>query len=142
MVGSNRNQTIHEICCDITALDRHKPYGGLSTLYTGDMKQLEPVKDSFIFKPPTIHNRSRAAENLWNLFVNYHLTEKIRSAEDEEFSSLCDRVGMNECTKEDFKFLQSRDIPCPLVEDPENFKHGKVFKSLNSFNIIYNFRYK
>ena len=132
---------MHEILCQISSLDRHQPYGGLSTLFAGDLKQLgiffmntqlfniiflAPVKDPFIFKPPTIHGRSRAAENLWGKYINYHLTEKIRSSDDQYFSSLCDRVGMNECTQEDLSFLKNRDIPCPLAEDPENFKNGKV----------------
>ena len=40
MLGSNRNQTIHEICSQLASLDRHKPYGGLSLLFAGDLKQL------------------------------------------------------------------------------------------------------
>ena len=66
-------------------------------VFTGDLKQLgkvnfyrvlfftyfnfiEPVKDAFIFKPSSIHGRLRAAVNIWNLFQNFHLTEKVRSA--------------------------------------------------------------
>ena len=40
MVGTNKNQTMHEILTQITSLDRHQPYGGLSTLFAGDFKQL------------------------------------------------------------------------------------------------------
>ena len=68
----------------------------------------------------------RIAENLWKQFRNYHLTEKVRSAEDKEFSSLCDRVGYNNLTSKDIEYLKSRDIPCPYEDDPENFKLGKV----------------
>ena len=126
MVGSNKNQSIHEVLTSLGHLDRHRPYGGLSVILTGDLKQLEPVKDAFIFKPPRIHGRNRAAENLWGYFENYHLTEKVRSAGDLTFSGLCDRVGYNTMTEKDIQFLASRDIDCPLAADPENFKQGKV----------------
>jgi hypothetical protein len=40
MLGANKNQSIHEILTSIDNLDRHKPYGGLSMIFTGDLKQL------------------------------------------------------------------------------------------------------
>ena len=87
---------------------------------------LEPVKDRFIFKPPNIHGRSRAAENIWSLFQNFHLTQKVRSAGDDHFSRLCDRIGYNTLTSTDIAFIKSRDKHCPDEDDPENFKQGKV----------------
>lgn len=148
MVGANKNQSIHEVLTNLNHLDKHKPYGGLSMVFTGDLKQLgkvnfhmvlflnyfnfiEPVKDAFIFKPSSIHGRSRAAGNIWNLFQNFHLTEKVRSAGDIYFSKLCDRIGFNTITQNDIDFIKSRDIPCLLENDPENFKHGKVCSFLN-----------
>jgi len=142
MVGANKNQSIHELLTNLQHLDKHKPYGGLSMIFGGDLKQLgkpkkkqvpflinsflEPVKDRFIFKPPNIHGRSRAAENIWSLFQNFHLTQKVRSAGDDHFSRLCDRIGYNTLTSTDVDFIKSRNIPCPEEDDPENFKQGKV----------------
>ena len=40
MLGANKNQSIHEVLADLNHLDRHKPYGGLSIIFTGDLKQL------------------------------------------------------------------------------------------------------
>ena len=88
----------------------------------------DPVLDSFLFKPPNIHHRTRAAENLWRQFTNVHLTEKVRSAGDKDFSALCDRVGFNQLTSKDIEYLKSRDIECPLENDPESFKLGKVIE--------------
>ena len=90
------------------------------------MSSSEPVLDRFIFKAPNIHGRIRAAENLWTMFRNINLTEKVRSAGDKEFSNLCDRVGYNELTEKDIQYLKSRDVECPLENDPDNFKLGKV----------------
>ena len=73
MLGANKNQSIHEVLSNLRHLDQHKPYGGLSLVFAGDLKQLgkkkqmvpnfiysfiEPVKDRFIFKPASIHGRS------------------------------------------------------------------------------------
>ena len=57
---------------------------------------------------------------------NFHLTQKVRSAQDEHFSRLCDRIGYNTLTLADFEFIKKRDIPCVDEDDPENFKQGKV----------------
>ena len=50
----------------------------------------------------------------------------MRSAGDEHFSRLCDRIGYNTLTSTDIDFIKSRDIPCSDEDDPENFKQGKV----------------
>ena len=44
MLGANKNQSMHEILTKIQGLNRHKPFGGLSLLYTGDFKQLGKTK--------------------------------------------------------------------------------------------------
>ena len=50
----------------------------------------------------------------------------MRSAQDPEFSNLCDRVGRDKITDEDEKWLKSRIIPCESENSNENFKTGKL----------------
>ena len=40
MVGANKNQSIHELLTNLQHLDKQKPYGGLSMIFAGDLKQL------------------------------------------------------------------------------------------------------
>lgn len=40
MLGANKNQSIHEVLTNLRHLDKHKPYGGLSMVFAGDLKQL------------------------------------------------------------------------------------------------------
>jgi hypothetical protein len=62
----------------------------------------------------------------------------VRSAGDIYFSRLCDRIGYNTLTSSDIEFLKSRDIPCIMEEDPDNFKQGKVWYLVNiSDNLAY-----
>ena len=39
MVGANKNQSIHELLTNLQHLDKQKPYGGLSMIFAGDLKQ-------------------------------------------------------------------------------------------------------
>jgi hypothetical protein len=50
----------------------------------------------------------------------------MRSKEDSEFSSICDRVGRAKITKEDEEFLRSRILQTDIENDNENFKTGKI----------------
>ena len=50
----------------------------------------------------------------------------MRSAQDEYFFALCDRVGRGKMNKEDIEFLNSRVTSCPSEFSNDNFKLGKV----------------
>ena len=43
MLGANKNQSIHEVLTNLHHLDKHRPYGGLSMIFAGDLKQLGKV---------------------------------------------------------------------------------------------------
>ena len=50
----------------------------------------------------------------------------MRSKEDAEFSSVCDRVGRAKITNEEKKFLRSRIQKTNIEDNNENFKTGKI----------------
>ena len=50
----------------------------------------------------------------------------MRSQKDPVFSSLCDRVGTNDITEDDVKYLESRIQPCEEENTNENFKNGSL----------------
>ena len=50
----------------------------------------------------------------------------MRSKEDSEFSSICDRVGRANISKEDEEFLRSRIKRTEIEDNNENFKTGKI----------------
>ena len=55
------------------------------------------------------------------------LKEKMRSAADQKFSEICDRVGKGKITKEDLDFFMSRIQPTETENDNENFKKGLIY---------------
>ena len=85
------------------------------------------VNDRFITEKCTIDNRSVCAPSHWDQNMTiYHLSEKMRCSQDQEFNSICDRVGEGEITQQDEHFFRSRILPTTLEEDNENFKNGKL----------------
>ena len=50
----------------------------------------------------------------------------MRSQKDQQFSSLCDRVGRGKITKEDEDYLNSRIRNTDNEMDNEKFKTGKI----------------
>ena len=50
----------------------------------------------------------------------------MRNQTDQQFSSLCDRVGRGEITKEDEEYLSSRITKTDNEMDNEKFKTGKI----------------
>ena len=50
MVGASNLKNIHNRLVEIFENDR--PFAGRSVLFVGDLNQLKPVMDSYVFKPP------------------------------------------------------------------------------------------
>ena len=127
MVGSNKLAKIHlqlQMLSDGQKKDDFM--GGKIVIVTGDMRQLPPVKDSYITERSTLDRRPLCAPSHWEQFRIKYLTEKMRSKSDEHFGAICDRVGKGEITDDDIKFFQSRVIPTDLENHNDNFKYGKI----------------
>ena len=101
--------------------------GGKSAVLGGDMHQLPPINDRFIFENSTIDGRSGLATSYWDQhFRIFYLTEKMRCSGDMEYAAICDRVGDGKITTEDEAYFQSRVMPTDLEYDNINFKEGKI----------------
>ena len=101
--------------------------GGRSSIVTGDMFQLPPVKDSYIFSNTRLDQRPECAPSHWDEnFKIYYLTEKMRSKGDIKFGEVCDRIGRGEITAEDEIYLSSLVRENPNENSNEMFKDGKI----------------
>ena len=128
MIGSNKfckmnyqMQSLQE------GADKIAFFGNKSIIAGGDLHQIPPISDRFIFEKSTIDGRPMCAPSHWlDNFRIFHLTEKMRSANDQQYGLICDRVGENTFTKEDELFFQSRIVETDLEMDNENFKNGKM----------------
>ncbi|MCG8077483.1 MAG: AAA family ATPase [Candidatus Thiodiazotropha taylori] len=118
-----------------------KLFGGLSILAVGDLYQLKPVFDAWIFE--NLHqDYGPLASNLWTEnFRVFHLVQIMRQKDSEEFAILLNRLREGKHTKEDIGVLKSRHINRDIFnpEYPFNVPHiflsNKLVDSHN--NIVY-----
>lgn len=86
-----------------------KPFGGISVVAVGDLFQLKPVMDSWIFTQ-RVDGLQVLGTNLWkDLFHFYELEEIMRQRDDLEFAQLLNRLreGKHKIP-EDIEKLKSR----------------------------------
>ena len=128
MVGSSKLTKINYRMQDLAdGKDTNKFMGGKSFIATGDMWQLPPVKDRFIFEKNHLDGRPTCCPSHWDdNFQIYYLSEKMRSQKDPQFGEVCDRVGKGCLLPEDETFLQKLVRKTPRENDNESFKTGAV----------------
>ena len=69
-------------------------FGGLSILVFGDLKQLPPVGDKWIFNTNTSNPYGIiVGEALWQKFSFYELTEIMRQREDRRFAQALNSIA-------------------------------------------------
>ena len=71
IVGSDLLLQIHNNLCKITSIN--EPFGGISILTFGDLFQLLPGMQHFVFKPSRDHF-NRIYGNLWAELTLYEMT--------------------------------------------------------------------
>lgn len=86
-----------------------KPFGGISVVAVGDLFQLKPEMDSWIFKQ-RFYALQVLGKKLWrDLFSFYELDEIMRQKDDLEFAQLLNRLREDmQIIPEDIDKLKSR----------------------------------
>ena len=96
---------LQEIKCNY-----HQPFGGVHIILVGDLFQLRPVGDSWIFADCK-EGYASLATNLWKThFLMFELTEIMRQKEDQTFAELLNRVREGKQTEDDIALLKSRSV--------------------------------
>ena len=91
-----------------------QPFGGVSVLAVGDLFQLKPVFDCWLFLNPK-HDYFPLASNPWvDLFTMYELTDIVRQANEIEFAQLLNRLREAKHTCEDIETLKKRRLTSNL----------------------------
>lgn len=132
MVGCDFLLEIHNRLTEI--FGTYEAFGGLSVIAVGDMYQLPPVFQKFIFETPT-DIMAALAQPLWPKFSFMELTEIMRQADDKSFSELLNRLRVGQHTAEDVRILQSRSVK---EDDPllDSMPHVYVTRAkVNDYNV-------
>lgn len=90
-----------------------RPFGGVSVIVFGDLFQLKPVMDSWLFAPG--YNNGTELEllgpNIWqDLFSLFELVEIMRQKEDLRFAQLLNRLREGNQLPDDIRLLNTRTI--------------------------------
>ena len=108
MVGKNMFNYINLRLQEIMRCSQ--PFGGISIVAIGDLYQLQPVMDKWIFEIDN-DNYGPLATNLWvEHFTMYQLTEIMRQKDDADFAHLLNRLRTGNHTVDDIDILKSRII--------------------------------
>ena len=84
------------------------PFGGVSIVAIGDLFQLQPVMDDYIFKDLSTEY-GILAPNLWQeLLKMFELHEIMRQREIKQFAEMLNRLRDGKHTQEDIAMLKQR----------------------------------
>ena len=109
----------------------NEPFGGISLVTVGDLFQLKPVFDKWIFKNSQ-SGYNEFATNTWTeYFTLFELTEIMRQKDDKEFAQLLDRLREGNHSENDISILKQRLLNVRPAQDnyPMNMTH--LFKKNN-----------
>ena len=106
MVGVNMFNFINSRLQEIFATSQ--PFGGISLLVVGDLFQLRPVQDSWIFKTSD-KGYGPIASNTWQDLVGlFELKTIMRQKDDATYAELLNRVREGKQIESDLTTLQSK----------------------------------
>ena len=120
MVGNEMLKFLYLRLQEIKGNKKH--FGGVHIILVGDLFQLRPVGDGWIFSN-NVCDYASLAPNLWQThFTMFELTEIMRQKDDTPFAEMLNRIREGKQTEEDLVVLKSRSIACDDSEY-KNFKH-------------------
>jgi exonuclease III len=107
-------------------MNNNQRFGGLHMLVLGDLFQLRPIKDTFVFQNPD-NSKEKFATNLWEeLFELYELTTIMRT-KDRRFAEVLNKLREGLHTEEDIQYLKAREnVPVPPGTPYVAFENAKV----------------
>ncbi|XP_078342943.1 uncharacterized protein LOC144628684 [Oculina patagonica] len=116
-----------------------KLFGGVNLVTVGDLFQLKPVFDKWIFENST-DSYSALATNIWQEhFKMFELSEIMRQKDDKEFAELLNRLREGKHTKQDVEVLKRRILkvkPTDSSDYPVDVTHlFSTNKAVDNHNI-------
>ena len=111
-------------------------FGGVSIVAIGDLFQLEPVMDRYIFKNLDNSEYAILAPNKWqDNFDMFELQKIMRQRDSKVFAEILNRLREGKHTKDDILKLKERLIKENSLNDPMDVPHLFIQnKKVNEFN--------
>jgi exonuclease III len=132
MMGSNMFNFVNNRLKEIFGTEKH--FGGVSLVLVGDLFQLRPVMDRWIFQN-TESGYGMLAPNIWQDLVKlYELQTVMRQKDDAEFAHLLNRIREGNQVENDLSVLNNRSTEkhrSPLVDVPHLFATNHLVDAHN-----------
>ena len=114
------------------------PFGGVSIIAIGDLFQLQPVMDGYIFKDMDNFEYGILAPNIWQeLFKMFELKQIMRQRESKQFAEMLNRLREGKHTSEDIMKFKERIIEYGANDYPKEAPHLFIQNAkVNKFNCI------
>lgn len=96
------------------------PFGGVSVIVVGDLKQLPPVKGQPVFMPLD-QSDTAIFSNLWGHFKYFELTEIMRQRDEKQLIIALNNLADGKMTQDDIDLFESRvvereeDVPVEAI---------------------------
>ena len=101
----------------------------------GDLRQLRPVGDRWIFNSNSNYPYSELFDSLWDSFRFFELTEIMRQRDDREFAIALKNMASAHMTSTDIELIKSRVVREDTI--PEDAIHlFSTNAATNSFNTL------
>ena len=141
MIGHKTMFMISERLKEARPKHQDKPFGGVSVILLGDIKQLPPVLDSALHTDKI--GKWRAGHNLYRHFedtIKFTKVERQLGDAQKEFRDELERLSNGEFTKADYDKWKKRCLNKLSPEERRNFetiatKACSLTKDMESFNI-------
>lgn len=111
------------------------PFGGVSIITIGDLFQLTPVMDSYVFKETQNLEYSILALKLWQeLFTMFEIDEIMRQRDCKLFAEMLNRLREGKQTPQDIIKLKGRLVESTSNNYPLELPHFFATNDVNKFN--------
>ena len=103
----------------------NEPFGGISLVTVGDLFQLKPVFDKWIFENSQSGYDEFATNSWTEYFTLFELTEIMRQKDDKQFAQLLNRLREGNHSVDDISILKQQLLNVSAEEDnnPMNMAH-------------------
>ncbi|CAC5372775.1 unnamed protein product [Mytilus coruscus] len=132
-LGDEKRNTLRCKSIDLQEIfQSDNDFAAISILAFGDLYQLPPVCQKFVFQQPSDDYASLCV-HLWDNFKFVELTKIMRQRDDAEFARLLNRVRDGSQTNEDLVILETR-ITEPTKEDDKMLHVYTTNARVDSYN--------
>ncbi len=119
LLGADMLYNIHVRLCEIKQTKKTVPFGGIGVILVGDLMQLPPVNERYIFKIPRNPHLAAFSDvvNLWKQFEPYVLQHNHRQGESRDWAATLNRIRDGTFTNDDELVLKSRVSEEPFLNE-------------------------